>query len=126
MRAPCPHARKNAPAAALGPTRSARAPPEGPRSWRRGGGPGRAVEDVRAGTVDARMIVSIPPGLKRGANVRKAGEDVKAGESVLSAGAVLRPQDLSALASLGFGEVDCHQRLKVAIVSTGDEVVRAG
>ena len=70
--------------------------------------------------------MSIPPGLKRGANVRKAGEDVKQGETVLGPGAVLRPQDLSALASLGFGAVDCFQRLKVAIVSTGDEVVRAG
>jgi molybdopterin molybdotransferase len=75
---------------------------------------------------DGRLAVSIPLGLKRGANVRKAGEDVKEGESVLGAGAVLRPQDLSALASLGFGVVDCFQRLKVAIVSTGDEVVRAG
>ena len=69
-------------------------------------------------------MVAIPAGLKRGANVRKAGEDVKAGEAVLEAGAVLRPQDLAALASLGFGEVDCFQRLKVAIVSTGDEVER--
>ena len=83
-------------------------------------------EDVRAGTIDGRQIVSVPPGLKRGANVRKAGEDVKEGETVLAQGAVLRPQDLSALASLGFGEVDCFKRLKVAIVSTGDEVVRAG
>ena len=83
-------------------------------------------EDVRAGMIDGRQVVSIPPGLKRGANVRKAGEDVKQGETVLGPGAVLRPQDLSALASLGFGAVDCFQRLKVAIVSTGDEVVRAG
>jgi molybdopterin molybdotransferase len=83
-------------------------------------------EDVRAGMVEGRHRVGIPPGLKRGANVRKAGEDVKQGETVLDTGAVLRPQDLSALASLGFGEVDCFQRLKVAIVSTGDEVVRAG
>jgi molybdopterin molybdotransferase len=83
-------------------------------------------EDVRASTIAGRAVVSIPPGLKRGANVRKAGEDVNAGESVLAQGTVLRPQDLSALASLGFGEVDCFQRLKVAIVSTGDEVVRAG
>ena len=83
-------------------------------------------EDVRAGTIDGRQIVAIPAGLKRGANVRKAGEDVKEGETVLGTGAVLRPQDLSALASLGFGEVACFRRLKVAIVSTGDEVVRAG
>ena len=83
-------------------------------------------EDVRTSNGGGKPMVAIPPGLKRGANVRKAGEDVKEGESVLGAGAVLRPQDLSALASLGFGEVDCFQRLKVAIVSTGDEVVRAG
>jgi len=83
-------------------------------------------EDVRTGNDSGKPMVAIPAGLKRGANVRKAGEDVKEGESVLGAGAVLRPQDLSALASLGFGEVDCFQRLKVAIVSTGDEVVRAG
>src|SRR5204863_8365656 len=83
-------------------------------------------EDARTGNDSGKPMVAIPAGLKRGANVRKAGEDVKEGESVLAAGAVLRPQDLSALASLGFGEVDCFQRLKVAIVSTGDEVVRAG
>jgi molybdopterin molybdotransferase len=70
--------------------------------------------------------VAIPAGLKRGANVRKAGEDVKAGEVVLDAGAVLRPQDLAALASLGFAEVDCFRRLRVGIVSTGDEVRRGG
>jgi molybdopterin molybdotransferase len=83
-------------------------------------------EDVRAGTVDGRDLVAIPAGLKRGANVRKAGEDVKAGETVLGQGAVLRPQDLAALASLGFSEVACFERLTVAIVSTGDEVKRGG
>jgi molybdopterin molybdotransferase len=83
-------------------------------------------EDVRFGEVDGKSRVAVPGGLRRGANVRKAGEDVKAGETVLASGAVLRPQDLSALASLGFGTVDCFKRLSVAIVSTGDEVVRAG
>jgi len=83
-------------------------------------------EDVRTGEAGGRLVVRIPAGLKRGANVRHAGEDVKAGETVLPEGAVLRPQDLAALASLGFGEVACFQRLKVAIVSTGDEVRRGG
>ncbi len=71
-------------------------------------------------------MVTVPSGLKPGANVRKAGEDVKAGETVLPAGAVLRPQDLAALASIGFGEVTCFKRLRVAIISTGDEVARVG
>ncbi len=83
-------------------------------------------EDVRFGAVGGRDRVAIPAGLKCGANVRKAGEDVKAGEVVLEAGVVLRPQDLAALASLGFAEVDCFRRLKVGVVSTGDEVMRAG
>ena len=56
--------------------------------------------------------------------MRKAGEDVKAGEAVLAAGAVLRPQDLAALASIGVAEVDCFRGCGSAIVSTGDEVVR--
>jgi molybdopterin molybdotransferase len=83
-------------------------------------------EDVRTGTIDGRPMVAIPAGLKRGANVRKAGEDVEAGETVLVEGAALRPQDLAALASLGFSGAACYQRLKVAIVSTGDEVKRGG
>jgi molybdopterin molybdotransferase len=83
-------------------------------------------EDVGLRTAEGRTLVAIPAGLKAGANVRKAGEDVTAGETVLEAGAVLRPQDLAALASLGIGSVACFTRLRVAIVSTGDEVVRAG
>jgi len=83
-------------------------------------------EDVRTGEIDGRLAARIPAGVKRGANVRKAGEDVKEGATVLAPGAVLRPQDVAALASLGFGEVTCFRRLRVAIVSTGDEVVRAG
>ena len=83
-------------------------------------------EDVRFGTVDERQMVGIPPGLRAGANVRKAGEDVKAGETVLQAGTVLRPQDLAALASLGVSQVPCFARLRVGIVSTGDEVIRVG
>jgi molybdopterin molybdotransferase len=83
-------------------------------------------EDVLTRAVGGRAFVSIPPGLKRGANVRRAGEDVQAGETLLSAGAVLRPQDLAALASIGMDRICCFARLKVAIVSTGDEVVRPG
>jgi molybdopterin molybdotransferase len=83
-------------------------------------------EDARFGTVNGRDVVGIPPGLKVGANVRKAGEDVKAGEVLLKPGTVLRPQDLAALASIGMAEVQCFRRLKVGIISTGDEVVRAG
>ena len=63
---------------------------------------------------------------KAGANVRRAGEDVQAGETLLPAGTLIRPQDLAALASIGLGEVPCYRRLRVGVVSTGDEVVEAG
>ena len=70
--------------------------------------------------------VLIGQGLKIGANVRRAGEDVAAGTTLLAAGSAIRPQDIAALASIGLGTLDCHQRLRVGIVSTGDEVVRVG
>lgn len=83
-------------------------------------------EDTQARTAGGRTFVAIPPGLKRGANVRRAGEDLEGGEVLLNAGAALRPQELAALASIGVAQVPCFARLKVAIVSTGDEVVRPG
>jgi molybdopterin molybdotransferase len=83
-------------------------------------------EDTETRTAGGRSFVAISPGLKRGANVRRAGEDVEAGETLLQAGAVLRPQELAALASIGMGDVPCFARLRVAIMSTGDEVVRPG
>lgn len=59
-------------------------------------------------------------------NVREAGEDVRCGEMVLRAGAVLRPAEIGVLASLGRAAVRVHRRPTVAIVSTGDEVVPPG
>jgi len=84
-------------------------------------------EDVRIRrSEEGASQVIIPGGLKHASNVRQAGEDVKAREIVLDTGAVLRPQDLAALASIGITEVPCFRRLTVAIISTGDEVVGIG
>lgn len=83
-------------------------------------------EDCGFEETAAGAWVTIPPGLAPGANVRRAGEDVAAGAALLDAGAILRPQDLAALASIGLAEVVCRRRLSVAIVSTGDEVIRPG
>ena len=77
------------------------------------------------GNGGANPSVRIPGGLKRGANVRKAGEDVAAGETLFAAGHLIRPQDLAALASIGLGTVKCHRRLRVGIISTGDEILPA-
>jgi len=61
-----------------------------------------------------------------GANIRPKGQDIKRGATVLHAGQRLRPQDIGLIASLGFAEVDVWQHLKVAIVSTGSELVEPG
>lgn len=64
--------------------------------------------------------------LEEGANIRRAGEDMKAGEVILKAGARMRPQDLGLLASTGVARVEVMRKLRVAIVSTGDELVPPG
>ncbi|MCC7206610.1 MAG: molybdopterin molybdotransferase MoeA, partial [Anaerolineae bacterium] len=58
-----------------------------------------------------------------GAYVRQAGEDVRAGQVVLDAGRVLRAADLGVLAGLGMAGVDVVRRPRVAIISTGDELL---
>lgn len=70
--------------------------------------------------------VTIPPGIRRGANRRSAGEDVKAGASVLPAGRRLRPQEVGLAASLGLTSLDVYRRLHVALFSTGDELREPG
>jgi molybdopterin molybdotransferase len=70
--------------------------------------------------------VILPSGIKRDANHRKAGEDVKTGDVILSPGHKLRPQDVSMAASLGYAEVEVYRRLKVAVFSTGDEIQDVG
>ena len=79
-------------------------------------------EDVTAD--DGR--VTVPKGLKLGANRRLAGEDVPAGGTVLSAGTVLEAQHVALAAALGMTELTVRRQLKVAIFSTGDEVVEPG
>jgi molybdopterin molybdotransferase len=70
--------------------------------------------------------VRLPPGLKRGANRRSAGEDVTAGATVLAAGLRLRAQEIGLAASLGLTELRVYRRLRVALLSTGDEVREPG
>lgn len=67
--------------------------------------------------------VNILEQVRRGKNIRRAGEDVAAGERVLSAGTPLGPAEIGILASLGFPQVNVHRRPRVAIISTGSELV---
>lgn len=57
------------------------------------------------------------------AYVRYPGEDIEAGEEVLPPGHVLRPQEISVLASLGVAEVKVVRRPRVAVLATGDELI---
>ena len=79
-------------------------------------------EDVR---LDGGAVI-VPPGLKRGANRRLAGEDVARGSIALAAGRRLQPQDLSLAAALGLQSLSVRRRVRVAIFSTGDEIVEPG
>jgi molybdopterin molybdotransferase len=56
-------------------------------------------------------------------NIRAAGEDVHEGQKVLRSGTTLRPQEIGMLAALGHSTVTVHRRPRVAILSTGDEVI---
>jgi molybdopterin molybdotransferase len=62
----------------------------------------------------------------KGAHIRARGADIRQGAPVLEAGALLSPQHLGLLASLGLGEVIVRRRIKVGIISTGDELKQPG
>lgn len=74
----------------------------------------------------APQAVSIFRAARAGDNVRPAGQDVRLGELVLEPGQRLRPQDLGFLAMLGISQVAVYRRPRVAILSTGDELLPAG
>lgn len=64
--------------------------------------------------------------LKRGANCRKAGEDVTAGEVILPKGRVVTPADLALVSATGTAELTVYLPLRVGVLSTGDELREAG
>jgi molybdopterin molybdotransferase len=79
-------------------------------------------EDVRL--EDGQVV--LPAGLKPGANVRPEGEDIPAGHAALKAGQRSRPQDIALAAAFGLTEIDVVRRIRVAVFSTGDELVSPG
>ena len=70
--------------------------------------------------------VIIQPGIKRGANRRFAGEDIRKGEEILSTGVRLQPQTIGLAASVGRQTLRVYKPLRVAVFSTGDEVREPG
>lgn len=79
-------------------------------------------EDCRE--VDGMLTVA--GAVSPGQNIRPRGQDIAAGATVLTRGRVLRPQDMGLLASLGRSAVQAYRPLRVAVLSTGDELVEPG
>ena len=80
------------------------------------------VHGEQASRDSVRIDVEASPG----ANIRRAGEDVRAGELALPRGTVIGPAQIGVLASLGLARAPVIRRPHVAILSTGDELVRPG
>ena len=79
-------------------------------------------EDVTLGNGE----IAFRAGVKPGANTRNAGEDIGAGDVALDTGRVVTPADLALMAAVGADEIQVHLPLKVAVISTGDELLEPG
>jgi molybdopterin molybdotransferase len=80
-------------------------------------------EDVR---VEETGKVILPAGLRAGANVRPMGEDIPQGSAALAGGSRLRPQDIALAAAFGLTQLQVRRRIRVAVFSTGNELVSPG
>ena len=83
-------------------------------------------EDCKIHEQDGGKFVVIPSGLKQGANCRLAGEDVPAGGTIATDALRIRPQDLAAIASTGQSEISVFKKLKIGLLSSGNEILRPG
>ena len=72
---------------------------------------------------DRRESIVVLAAVRPGDNVRRAGEDIAHGSVVLRSGVLIRPQEIGVLAALGRGRVRVHRQPRVAILSTGNELV---
>ncbi|PWH11708.1 MAG: molybdopterin molybdenumtransferase MoeA [Anaerolineae bacterium] len=85
------------------------------------------VEDTDFGQVSAGaplpLHILIQKTVQPGANIRKQGSDIRIGAEILPAGRVLRPQDVGMLAMMGRARVPVYRKPKVAILSSGDELL---
>lgn len=86
----------------------------------------RLLEDVTNNSSESPPLVELPADIEQGDNIRKKGHDITSGSVILKRGRRLLPQDLGLLASTGLAEVNVYRRLKLAILSTGDEIVEPG
>jgi molybdopterin molybdotransferase len=79
------------------------------------------IEDARQQDDRVEVLLAAPAGR----HVRRAGEDIRAGETVLRRGTALRAAELGVLASLGLGQVRCALRPRLSVLVSGDELLSA-
>ena len=71
-------------------------------------------------------IVHIPPNLKKGVNCRPAGENLKTNQLILKSGQILNSTDIGLASSLGLSDLSVNKQLDIAIISTGNEIIKSG
>jgi molybdopterin molybdotransferase len=84
------------------------------------------LEDIQPGNSGSEETVLVFKPISPGDSVRPRGMDLHKGDSVLSAGKCLLAQDIGLLASLGLSEVPVYPRPRIALFSSGDEIVQPG
>ena len=82
------------------------------------------VMQESTGQSDSGVLIDPLPAL--GANIRRCGQDISSGQQILEPGRVLRAQELGLIASLGIASIECYRPLKIAVISTGDELIEPG
>jgi len=80
------------------------------------------IEDVKDNGDWIRLTASV----KAGTHVRRRGEDIRQDDVVIPSGALLRPQEIGMMSAMGYSAVNVYRRAKVAILSTGDELLEPG
>ena len=88
--------------------------------------PGADTVAMQENCTDKEGAVTLDKKAKAGANIRAQGQDIQAGQVILQTGTRLRAQEMGLLSSVGIAVVDVFKPLKVAIFSTGDELVEPG
>ena len=82
--------------------------------------------DARLGVADLPTTVSIHAAKQPGAHIRRAGSDLRTGDTILAAGTELSPQALTVAAAGGHARINTFRRPRIALLATGDELVPVG
>ncbi len=88
--------------------------------------PGADAVVMQENCEESDGIVTITGSVRVGQNIRPRGQDIAEGAVILNSGRRLGPADIGLLASIGRGQVEVYRRLRVAVLSTGDELVEPG